>query len=89
MSTTQSQNRWRAKNKMVKRQLNVMARKFVHDTLEAIAGTHGFRGKAEALTFSVFVTMALEQHAEINGEAKRLLEIYREAYARDRDLYAP
>ncbi|MCF8480133.1 MAG: hypothetical protein K9H25_06860 [Rhodospirillum sp.] len=89
MATPNSQNRWRQKNHLVKRQLNVMARKFVHDTLEEVAETNGLRGKGEAVTFSTFVVMALGQHATINPEAKRLLDIYREAYMKDRDIYAP
>jgi hypothetical protein len=66
-----------------------MARKFVHDTLSEVADSHGLRGKGEAVTFATFVVMALEQHAAINPEAKRLLDIYRDAYMKDRDIYAP
>ncbi|ABC22486.1 hypothetical protein [Rhodospirillum rubrum] len=89
MSTAEGQNRWRQKNKLVKRQLNVMARTFVHDTLERVAAENALRGKAEAVTYAAFIVMALEQHATLNPEARRLLDIYREAYHRDRDIYAP
>ncbi|MBE1236439.1 hypothetical protein IHV25_02060 [Phaeovibrio sulfidiphilus] len=89
MATTENQNRWREKHHTVKRQLNVMARSFIHDTLVKIARSQGLRGKGEAVTFATFVTMALEEHAAINPEAKRLLDLYRDAYARDRDMYAP
>lgn len=89
MATAESQSRWRRKNAAIKRQLNVMARTFVHDTLGRIATTNGLRGKGEAVTFATFVVLALEQHAQINPEARRLLDVYREAYRRDRDIYAP
>lgn len=89
MASPDTQSRWREKHHAVKRQLNVMARSFIHDTLTKIAETENLRGKAEAVTFSTFVTMALEEHADLNPDARRLLDLYRDAYARDRKMYAP
>jgi hypothetical protein len=44
-------------------------------------------GKGEAVSFASFVAKGLQQYAEHDGEAKRLLALFRTAYARDRDLY--
>jgi hypothetical protein len=87
MATANAQNRWRAKNRYVKSQLNVMARRLIHDDLAEIAGENKLRGKGEAVGFSSFVTKGLMQYADHNPEAKRLLELFRDAYERDRDLY--
>ena len=87
MATTRSQQRWRDKNRYVKTQLNVMARRLVHDDLDSIAAQFELRGKGEAVGFASFVTKGLMQYAEHNGEARRLLELFAEAFARDRDLY--
>lgn len=89
MASPDTQSRWREKHHNVKRQLNVMARSFIHDTLTKIAKTENLRGKGEAVTFATFVTMALEEHADLSPEAKRLLDLYRDAYGRDREMYAP
>ncbi|MDH3701483.1 MAG: hypothetical protein OEU46_09230 [Alphaproteobacteria bacterium] len=87
MATTRSQNKWRGKNRFVKSQLNVMARKLVHQDLDEIAKRFELRGKGEAVGFSSFVTKGLMQYADHNQEASRLLELFAEAYDRDRDLY--
>jgi len=87
MATAQAQTKWRRKNHVLKRQLNVMARKLVHEYLEEIAEIYDLEGKGEAVTFSSFVTKALMQQAEFNEEAARLLEIFGESYRRDRDIY--
>ena len=47
MATNSSQNKWRAKNKLVKRQLNVMAKSHVHDHLQRLADDFRLRGKGE------------------------------------------
>ncbi|GAB6053616.1 hypothetical protein JCM17960_24360 [Magnetospira thiophila] len=88
MATTLGQRKWRDKNRFVKRQLNVMSRKLVHDSLEDLAEIHHLKGKGEAVAFACFITQALRQQADFNDEASRLLELFVEAYARDRDLYA-
>ncbi len=56
MATAKSQHRWRAKNKFVKTQLNVMARRLVHEDLSEIATEQNLRGKGEAVGFASFVT---------------------------------
>jgi len=87
MATAHSQRRWRNKNRYVKTQLNVMARRLVHDDLDEIARLYALRGKGEAVGFASFVTKGIIQYAEHNEEARRLLELFAEAFMRDRDLY--
>jgi hypothetical protein len=87
MATARSQRRWRDKNRYVKTQLNVMARRLVHDDLEAIAERFELRGKGEAVGFASFVTKGIMQYAEHNDEVRRLLALFEDAFARDRDLY--
>ena len=52
MANSASQRKWRDKNRLVKSQLNIMARKQTHDALEEMAETFGLRGKGEAVTFA-------------------------------------
>jgi hypothetical protein len=87
MATAKSQARWRRKNRLLKRQLNVMARGLVHEYLEEIVDAHHLNGKGEAVAFAAFVTKALMQQADFNDEAARLLGVFDEAFHRDRDLY--
>ena len=88
MASLEAQSKWRRKNKFVKRQLNIMARKNVHDYLEEIADGHDLRGKGEAVAFAVYPTMALIQQGGFNDEADRLLQIFADAYHRDRETFA-
>jgi len=87
MATARAQRKWRDRNRFVKRQLNVMARKAVHDDLDGLAGSFQLRGKGEAVTFAAFVTRALVQRAEFSDEARQILDDAASAYHRDRDLY--
>lgn len=87
MATNRAQRRWRDKNRFVKTQLNVMARRLVHDDLDEIAREFALRGKGEAVAFASFATKGLVQYAAHNAEARRLLELFAEAWRRDRDLY--
>lgn len=89
MATTHAQNRWRDKNRFAKRQLNVMARKLVHDELADLADAEQLRGKGEAVTYAVLLAKTLLQFAEDDPQAARLMEAFRTAYSRDRDMYAP
>ncbi len=89
MATTQAQRKWRDKHRLVKKQLNVMARKETHEHLEDLALSFQLRGKGEAVTFASFVTRALIQRADYNAEAARMLDDFAAAYHRDRDLYTP
>ena len=63
MATIKAQRKWRDKNRFVKSQLNVMARKYVHRDLQDFATRFNLNGKGEAVTFSVFITKALLQRA--------------------------
>lgn len=87
MATNAAQRRWRDKNRFVKTQLNIMARRIVHDDLGEIARVFQLRGKAEAVAFSSFATKGLIQYATHNAEARRLLELFVKSWYRDRDLY--
>lgn len=89
MATTKSQNKWRRKNCLVKSQLNVMAKKQIHDELETFASMFHLKGKGEAVTFASFVTRALLHRADFSGEAAKILNDITEAYHRDRDIYQP
>lgn len=89
MATVEAQRKWRAKNRFVKRQLNIMARKQIHDQLDEMSDTFDLRGKGEAVTFAVYLAMALMQQADFNEEAARLRDAFSANYRRDRDLYAP
>lgn len=88
MANAASQNKWRNKHRLVKRQLNIMARKQTHDALEEMADAFGLRGKGEAVTFACFVTRALIQRAEYDEEAAQMLEDFRKGYHRDRDIHS-
>jgi len=88
MATATTQNKWRRKNRLVKSQLNVMARKLTHEELDDFAGAFGLRGKGEAVTFAAFVTKALIQRADFDAKAARMLDDFTDAYHRDRDIYS-
>ena len=89
MATTSAQSKWRDKNRFSKRQLNVMARKLIHDELVEMAEQEGLRGKAEAVTYAVLMAETMIRLAADDPDAKRVLDAFREAYGRDRDMYAP
>lgn len=89
MATVEAQRKWRQKNKFVKRQLNIVARKNIHEFLEEIAEDHHLNGKGEAVAFSVYLTKALMQQGDFNEEANHLHEIITDSYHRDREIYAP
>jgi hypothetical protein len=86
MATAATQNKWRRKNRLVKSQLNVMARKQTHEELDDFAGAFRLRGKNEAVTFAAFVTKALVQRADFDTKAARMLDDFTDAYHRDRDI---
>jgi hypothetical protein len=88
MATKRAQLKWRNKNRLVKRQLNVMARAQTHDALHDIAAHFGLRGKGEAVTFACFVARALMQRADYSAEARQMLMDFATGYERDRDIHA-
>jgi hypothetical protein len=88
MATAITQNKWRRKNRLVKSQLNVMARKQTHEELDVFAGAFRLRGKGEAVTFAAFVIKALVQRADFDTKAARMLDDFTDAYHRDRDIYS-
>lgn len=87
MATAELQRRWRNKHRFSKQQLNVMARRLVHEDLDELSGQFELRGKGEAVAFSSFLAKGLTQYAERDAGARQLLDIFIEAYRRDRDLY--
>lgn len=88
MATATSQKKWRRKHRLVKSQLNVMARKKTHEELENFAGAFQLRGKGEAVTFAAFVTRALMQRADFDATAARILDDFTDAYHRDREIHS-
>jgi hypothetical protein len=88
MATAASQRKWRDKHRFVKTQLNVMARKQIHDELDDLAGSFNLRGKGEAVTFAAFVTRALLQRADFDAKAARMIDDFAAAYHRDREIYS-
>ena len=88
MATAETQNKWRRKHRLVKSQLNVMAKKKTHEDLEEFVGTFGLRGKGEAVTFAAFVTQALIQRADFDAKAAGMLDDFTDAYHRHRDIHA-
>ena len=87
MASAELQHRWRTKHRFTKQQLNVMARRLVHEDLNETAAAFDLRGKGEAVAFCCFLAKGLTQYAERDPKAQELLEIFSEAYRRDRDLY--
>ena len=88
MATNKAQRKWRDKHRLVKSQLNVMARKSTHECLQDFAASFDLKGKGEAVTFACFLARALIQRAGYNGEAARMVDDYVRAYHRDRDIHA-
>ncbi|MSO92725.1 MAG: hypothetical protein EXQ86_04900 [Rhodospirillales bacterium] len=87
MATARNQRKWRGKHRLVKRQLNVMARMKVHEYLGDFSRAFNLKGKGEAVTFACFVTQALVQRADYSGEAAKMLSDFSAAYHRDREIY--
>ena len=87
MASAQHQKKWRDKNRLVKSQLNVVARRSVHDDLEQFSESFRLRGKGEAVSLAAFVTRALIQRAGFSSEAARMLDDFIEAYHRDRNIH--
>ncbi|MBB4265332.1 hypothetical protein [Roseospira visakhapatnamensis] len=87
MATTEAQRKWRGKNHLVKRQLNVMAQGLVHGYLDEIAAAHDLRGKGDAVAFAAFATRLMMQQAEHDATVAGKLADLRAAYHRDRELY--
>ena len=88
MATAATQKKWRDKHRLVKSQLNVMAKIQIHEELEALASTFQLRGKGEAVTFASFVIRALIQRADFDAKAAQMLDDFTEAYHRDRDIHS-
>ena len=88
MATATSQNKWRHKHRLVKSQLNVMARKQTHDDLDDFVSAFQLRGKGEAVTFAAFLTRALIQRADFDARAAKMLDDFTEAYHRDREIHS-
>jgi hypothetical protein len=88
MATAKSQKKWRDKHRLVKTQLNVMARESVHKNLDKLAQNFNLRGKGEAVSFSAFMVSALSQRADYSTEAAQMIDDFTEAFHRNRDIYS-
>ncbi len=89
MATAEAQRKWRDKNRDVKTQLNVMARKATHDQLMEIAAQYGLRGKAEAVEFAVFVTNAMQHKGQGDAATYLYLDALKAGFKRARNVFFP
>jgi len=89
MATTEAQRKWRDKNRFVKSQLNVMARKITHDGLKEISEVFGLHGKAEAVAFCAYIVRAMRQKGERDAATFLYLDALKAGFKRDRDTYSP
>lgn len=89
MATPQAQKKWRDKNRLIKSQLNVMARTVTHDGLTEVAETFDLHGKAEAVAFCAYVVRTLKQRAERDAATYLSLEALKAGFKRDRDVFSP
>ena len=87
MAAKHHQKKWRDKNRLVKTQLNVVARRSVHDELDHFSTSFELRGKGEAVSFATFITQALIQRSDYSANAARMLDDFIAAYHRDREMY--
>lgn len=88
MATTQAQRKWRDKNRYVKSQLNVMARRITHDGLTEVAETFELNGKGEAVAFCAFVVRAMKQKGEMDAATYLYLDALKAGFKRDRDIFS-
>lgn len=88
MATTRSQRRWRGKHRLVKSQLNVMARQEIHDGLADIAARFGLQGKGEAVAFCYVLTRALIERGGGDEAIRRMIDDLAAGYRANRDVYA-
>jgi hypothetical protein len=89
MASTQAQRKWRAKNRSVKTQLNVMARTITHDGLREVAEVFHLRGKAEAVAFCTYVVHELNHKGQRDATTYLYLDALRAGFNRDRDTFSP
>ena len=89
MATSKAQRKWRDKNRYVKTQLNVMARKITHDGLNEVADVFGLKGKAEAVAFCAFVVRAMKQKGADDAATFLYLDALKAGFKRDRDIFSP
>ncbi len=89
MATTEAQRKWRDKNRFVKTQLNVMARKITHDGLDEVAETYGLKGKAEAVAFCCYVARAFMQKGWHNPRDKIMMDSMIAGFRGQRDVFSP
>lgn len=89
MASTQAQQKWREKNRLIKSQLNVMARKITHDNLAEMAASFGLHGKAEAVAFCAFVVKSLQEKGERDAATYLYLDALKAGFKRNRDTFSP
>lgn len=84
-----AQRKWRAKNRQVKSQLNVMARTITHEGLAEVAHLFGLTGKAEAVAFCTYVVREMKQKGERDAATYLYLDALKAGFKRNRDVFAP
>jgi len=84
-----AQRKWRAKNRLVKSQLNVMARTITHEGLAEVAQVFGLTGKAEAVAFCAYVVREMNQKGERDAATYLYLDALKAGFKRNRDIFSP
>ena len=89
MATARLQQRWRSRQRTIKTQLNVMARREIHDGLAEIAARFDLNGKGEAVAFCCVLTRALLERSVRDAEIRRMIADLAEGYHKSREIHAP
>ena len=71
MATAATQKKWRDKHRLVKSQLNVMAKKQTHENLDDFAGAFRLRGKGMAVAATQWQPVVIFRQATSIDCAKR------------------
>lgn len=88
MATARLQQRWRSRQRTIKTQLNVMARREIHDGLAEIAARFDLNGKSEAVAFCCVLVRALMERSADDAEVRQMIADLAEGYHKSRELHA-
>lgn len=89
MATARLQQRWRSRQRTIKTQLNVMARREIHDALAEVAARFALSGKAEAVAFCCVLTQALVARAATDAGIREMIADLARGYHKSREIHAP
>jgi hypothetical protein len=88
MATARLQRRWRDRQRSIKTQLNVMARREIHDGLAEIATRFEPGGKGEAVAFCCVLTRALLERAAGDDDIRQMIADLADGYHKSREIHA-